>query len=67
MRECGEDLLVDISDVLYNELAFFRLMQNLDNGNVEVAEPQMQVRKVIIFCQCFYLSCGELHCDLFEN
>ncbi|KAH3829898.1 pericentriolar material 1 protein-like isoform X2 [Dreissena polymorpha] len=31
MRECGEDLLVDMSEVLFNELAFFRLMQDLDN------------------------------------
>ncbi|GFR74007.1 pericentriolar material 1 protein [Elysia marginata] len=34
MRECGEDLLVEISDVLFNELAFFRLMQDLDDPNV---------------------------------
>lgn len=33
MRECGEDLLVEISDVLFNELAFFRLMQDLDDPN----------------------------------
>ncbi|BFZ15137.1 hypothetical protein BsWGS_18177 [Bradybaena similaris] len=34
MRDCGEDLLVEISDVLFNELAFFRLMQDLDDPNV---------------------------------
>ncbi|XP_055893780.1 pericentriolar material 1 protein-like isoform X2 [Biomphalaria glabrata] len=33
MRECGEDLLVEISDVLFNELAFFRLMQDLEDGS----------------------------------
>ncbi|KAH9492368.1 hypothetical protein Btru_026373 [Bulinus truncatus] len=33
MRECGEDLLVEISDVLFNELAFFRLMQDLEDSN----------------------------------
>ncbi|XP_041455218.1 pericentriolar material 1 protein-like isoform X1 [Lytechinus variegatus] len=32
MRECGEDLLVDISEILFNELAFFRLMQDLDTA-----------------------------------
>ena len=32
MRECGEDLLVDISEILFNELAFFRLMQDLDTS-----------------------------------
>ncbi|KAK3606346.1 hypothetical protein CHS0354_041982 [Potamilus streckersoni] len=34
MRECGEDLVVDISEVLFNELAFFRLMQDLDDPMV---------------------------------
>ena len=34
MRECGEDLLVEMSDVLFNELAFFKLMQDLDDPNV---------------------------------
>ncbi|KAK3100261.1 hypothetical protein FSP39_017062 [Pinctada imbricata] len=29
MRQCGEDLLVDMSEVLFNELAFFRLMEGL--------------------------------------
>ena len=32
MRECGEDLLVDISEILFNELAFFRLMHDLDTA-----------------------------------
>ena len=27
-RECGEDLLMDISEVLFNELAFFKLMED---------------------------------------
>nr|XP_023686388.1 pericentriolar material 1 protein isoform X2 [Paramormyrops kingsleyae] len=30
LKECGEDLLVEISEILFNELAFFRLMQDLD-------------------------------------
>jgi len=34
MRECGEDLLVDMSEVLFNELAFFRLMQDLDDPSI---------------------------------
>ena len=29
MRQCGEDLLVEMSEVLFNELAFFRLMEGL--------------------------------------
>ena len=27
-RECGEDLLMDVSEALFNELAFFKLMQD---------------------------------------
>ena len=30
LKECGEDMLVDMSEILFNELAFFRLMQDLD-------------------------------------
>uniref|UniRef100_A0AAQ4PK32 Pericentriolar material 1 n=1 Tax=Gasterosteus aculeatus aculeatus TaxID=481459 RepID=A0AAQ4PK32_GASAC len=33
LKDCGEDLLVEISEILFNELAFFRLMQDLDNTN----------------------------------
>lgn len=29
LKECGEALLVDVSEVLFNELAFFRLMQTM--------------------------------------
>ncbi|KAJ8262334.1 hypothetical protein GJAV_G00165270 [Gymnothorax javanicus] len=41
--ECGEDLLVAISETLFNELAFFRLMQDLDRG--ATASPERTVRK----------------------
>ncbi|XP_043919429.1 pericentriolar material 1 protein, partial [Protopterus annectens] len=34
LKDCGEDLLVEISEVLFNELAFFRLMQDLDNSSL---------------------------------
>ncbi|XP_068701936.1 pericentriolar material 1 protein-like isoform X2 [Montipora foliosa] len=30
MKDVGEDMLVDMSEILFNELAFFRLMQDLD-------------------------------------
>ena len=33
LKDCGEDLLVEISEILFNELAFFRLMQDLDSSN----------------------------------
>ncbi|XP_038056288.1 pericentriolar material 1 protein-like isoform X4 [Patiria miniata] len=38
MRECGEDLLVDISEILFNELAFFRLMQDLDTAGSKLRQ-----------------------------
>ncbi|XP_053315018.1 pericentriolar material 1 protein [Spea bombifrons] len=34
LKDCGEDLLVEISEVLFNELAFFRLMQDLDSSSI---------------------------------
>ena len=36
MSECGEDLLVDLSEILFNELAFFRLMQDLGTSKANV-------------------------------
>nr|XP_046274495.1 pericentriolar material 1 protein isoform X2 [Scatophagus argus] len=33
LKDCGEDLLVEISEILFNELAFFKLMQDLDNSS----------------------------------
>jgi len=30
LKECGEDILINVSELLFNELAFFRLMQDLD-------------------------------------
>ena len=35
MKDVGEDMLVDMSEILFNELAFFRLMQDLDGWDVE--------------------------------
>lgn len=37
LQECGEDLLVEISEILFNELAFFRFMQDLDNNSSSTA------------------------------
>ncbi|KAL9851830.1 pericentriolar material 1 protein isoform 5-T8 [Geothlypis trichas] len=38
LKDCGEDLLVEISEVLFNELAFFKLMQDLDNNSIFVKQ-----------------------------
>jgi len=46
MSECGENLLVDVSEILFNELAFFRLMQNLDTTNAKVKEQLRTFAKV---------------------
>ncbi|XP_070972190.1 pericentriolar material 1 protein-like isoform X10 [Oncorhynchus clarkii lewisi] len=37
LKDCGEDLLVEISEILFNELAFFRLMQDLDSNSSSTA------------------------------
>ncbi|KAM9530637.1 pericentriolar material 1 protein-like isoform 4-T4 [Salvelinus alpinus] len=37
LKDCGEDLLVEISEILFNELAFFRLMQDLDSNSSSAA------------------------------
>ncbi|XP_075787272.1 pericentriolar material 1 protein isoform X3 [Pelodiscus sinensis] len=38
LKDCGEDLLVEISEVLFNELAFFKLMKDLDNNSINVKQ-----------------------------
>lgn len=30
LKECGEDILIDVSEILFNELSFFKLMQDLN-------------------------------------
>ncbi|KAM3623367.1 uncharacterized protein V6R79_010262 [Siganus canaliculatus] len=45
LKDCGEDLLVEISEILFNELAFFRLMQDLDNRNSSMALASKQKQK----------------------
>ncbi|XP_075716260.1 pericentriolar material 1 protein isoform X2 [Rhinoderma darwinii] len=43
LKDCGEDLLVEISEVLFNELAFFRLMQDLDNTSSSMQSRSQQI------------------------
>ncbi|XP_028254425.1 pericentriolar material 1 protein isoform X2 [Parambassis ranga] len=38
LEDCGEDLLVEISEILFNELAFFKLMQDLDSSGIAAAK-----------------------------
>ncbi|XP_068176755.1 pericentriolar material 1 protein isoform X2 [Antennarius striatus] len=45
LNDCGEDLVVEISEILFNELAFFRLMQDLDNGTGEALAAKHKYKK----------------------
>ncbi|KAM8843208.1 pericentriolar material 1 protein isoform 3-T3 [Synchiropus picturatus] len=45
LNDCGEDLLVEISEILFNELAFFRLMQHLDSSSSKVSSAAKQKTK----------------------
>ena len=56
MSECGEDLLVDLSEILFNELAFFRLMQDLDESKAKVRAKLKSFEKVFII-NAGWLSC----------
>ncbi|XP_048454138.1 pericentriolar material 1 protein [Rhincodon typus] len=49
LKECGEDLLVEISEILFNELAFFRLMQDLDNSSVAAKQRCKRLKEVASF------------------
>ncbi|XP_067842957.1 pericentriolar material 1 protein isoform X3 [Heptranchias perlo] len=52
LKECGEDLLVEISEILFNELAFFRLMQDLDNSSVAAKQRcKRRLKEVASFKQ----------------
>ncbi|XP_041063440.1 pericentriolar material 1 protein isoform X4 [Carcharodon carcharias] len=51
LKECGEDLLVEISEILFNELAFFRLMQDLDNSSVAAKQRCKRLKEVAAFKQ----------------
>ncbi|XP_015743621.1 pericentriolar material 1 protein-like [Python bivittatus] len=55
LKDCGEDLLVEISEVLFNELAFFKLMQDLDNNSLTVKQkckPKIEVKKSLEGAVC---------------
>ncbi|CAJ1052553.1 pericentriolar material 1 protein isoform X4 [Xyrichtys novacula] len=45
LKDCGEDLLVEISEILFNELAFFMLMQDLDNSSSTALAAKQKNKK----------------------
>uniref|UniRef100_A0A4W3IV05 Pericentriolar material 1 n=1 Tax=Callorhinchus milii TaxID=7868 RepID=A0A4W3IV05_CALMI len=54
LKECGEDLLVEISEILFNELAFFRLMQDLDNSSLAAKQRcKRKLKEVASFKHSF--------------
>lgn len=73
LKDCGEDLLVEISEILFNELAFFRLMQDLDNSSGTAlaakhknknraeqhskAKHSQKVTSFVFFLQAFVMQC----------
>ena len=54
MRECREDLVVDLAEILFNELAFFRLMQDLEpNSMMKTKATQWQQVSHNNICICY--------------
>ncbi|XP_075853468.1 pericentriolar material 1 protein isoform X18 [Microcebus murinus] len=53
LKDCGEDLLVEISEVLFNELAFFKLMQDLDNNSITVKQRCKRKIEAAGVIQCY--------------
>uniref|UniRef100_G3UPV8 Pericentriolar material 1 protein C-terminal domain-containing protein n=1 Tax=Meleagris gallopavo TaxID=9103 RepID=G3UPV8_MELGA len=47
LKDCGEDLLVEISEVLFNELAFFKLMQDLDNNSISINKHEIDETEIV--------------------
>ncbi|KAM6940281.1 pericentriolar material 1 protein [Xenentodon cancila] len=45
LKDCGEDLLVEISEILFNELAFFKLMQDLDSSSTTAQAAKHKNKK----------------------
>uniref|UniRef100_A0A3B5QX70 Pericentriolar material 1 n=1 Tax=Xiphophorus maculatus TaxID=8083 RepID=A0A3B5QX70_XIPMA len=61
LRDCGEDLLVEISEILFNELAFFKLMQDLDSSNAATANPGAKFKNKKTSPHCSqYSTCFDL-------
>uniref|UniRef100_A0A8C2K1J2 Pericentriolar material 1 n=1 Tax=Cyprinus carpio TaxID=7962 RepID=A0A8C2K1J2_CYPCA len=47
LQDCGEDLLVEISEILFNELAFFRLMQDLDQNTSKIKHKTKSICRTL--------------------
>uniref|UniRef100_A0A8C4K4U9 Pericentriolar material 1 n=1 Tax=Dromaius novaehollandiae TaxID=8790 RepID=A0A8C4K4U9_DRONO len=65
LKDCGEDLLVEISEVLFNELAFFKLMQDLDNNSISVKQRCKRKTETaeVVQSNAKELTCFGLHTE----
>ncbi|XP_071978586.1 pericentriolar material 1 protein isoform X3 [Engystomops pustulosus] len=63
LKDCGEDLLVEISEVLFNELAFFRLMQDLDNTSGSVQSRSQQKADTDVLFHSFSKEAKKMFMD----
>ena len=53
LKECGEDLLVDISEVLFNELTFFRLLKDFKGyAHLCTKNPLCTVMEILTHLLC---------------
>uniref|UniRef100_A0A8C4MDI7 Pericentriolar material 1 n=1 Tax=Equus asinus asinus TaxID=83772 RepID=A0A8C4MDI7_EQUAS len=63
LKDCGEDLLVEISEVLFNELAFFKLMQDLDNNSITVKQRCKRKIEAAGVIQSYAKEVNNIHFD----
>ncbi|XP_008570606.1 PREDICTED: pericentriolar material 1 protein [Galeopterus variegatus] len=63
LKDCGEDLLVEISEVLFNELAFFKLMQDLDNNSITVKQRCKRKIEAAGVIQSYTKEVNNIHFD----
>lgn len=67
MKDCGEDLLVEISEVLFNELAFFKLMQDLDNNSMTAKQRCKRKMEASGVIQSYAKEVNDIHFDFRSN
>lgn len=63
LKDCGEDLLVEISEILFNELAFFKLMQDLDGSSTALAAKHKNKKMDVKFNKTkYFLDVSQFFC-----
>ncbi len=67
LKDCGEDLLVDISEVLFNEIAFYRLIKS-PKGLVNKSHNETNtLSKIHVHCTCIHVIIIHVctHCTVY--